>query len=188
MPELTKERERRAHCAHTHTHLLHSCAHIPYTIGYCLLFYKCFFSLLSFDIHFCVVVDMWLCVALMLFLYIFPSFVWLFIFLFFMLSLVSCVAFIKIFFFDSRFFSLFLRCTAILCSAEWRFWRAHIFTQEKRARTYSHRTPASKQSFMFMYYFDPHSIFMIDCSMAILFDFESLLLKPLPLPPSQLLC
>lgn len=115
----------------------------------------------------------------MLFLLIFPSFVWLFC-LFVIFDAVAVVVFRY-----SRFVSLFQRCTDV-------YVLRRIDGFDERSRTYLHKSgtranertsertltaTAPTQSFMFMYYFDPHSIFMIDCSMAFLFDF--VLLQPL---------
>lgn len=137
----TGKRKKKKRLAHTHTHLLHRCAHIPYkplVIVYCLVNarFTLPLSFVRFSYFWC---GWWLfvtCVALMLFLYVFPSFVWLFV------CLLFCHA-VAVVVFDSRFVSLFLRCTDIYMFCRTTSARTYLHKSGTRAseRTHTHRHP-----------------------------------------------
>lgn len=77
-----------------------------------------------------------------------------------------------LFFIDFLFYFFPFIVALIFMFCRTTVWRAHIYTS-MRASVWAHPLDTK---FYVVYYFDPHSIFMIDCSMAFLFDFLLLLL------------
>lgn len=173
MHENARERQKKMTyvrvcvCVHTRAHLLHRAvraynAHTRAHTAYCLLSYK---ILLDFHIFCCGCDSALRCFDVFRF---FLSFICLFAILSSVVVVVGRRVFYR-FLFCLILFSL-LRCTNIYIIAnERRFWRAHTFFR-KRIRAHT-RSLLLDTKFYVVYYFDPHSIFMIDCSMAFLFDF-----------------